>query len=245
MLEVQQHLGDGWLRAVAMSTTDGLKRGMTLVDTGKPIAVPVGKQILGRIFNVTGDLVDENAALADANLRAPIHRPAPTLGTAVVHQDQRTSRPATGRTQATHPLRQRRRHPSIRRSVQADQRRSQTHLHPLVGPEKHPHPSRDVLRQGGAGSKEERQDHEGPHASLHRPFHRRLQQLRRNPAQALRINAAGMQQRHRDDRPPEPLGQSRRDPPEAERGSRTQRTIVAEKDRCRNVHGSNRFQADK
>ena len=54
VLEVQQHLGDGWLRAVAMSTTDGLKRGMVLTDTGKSIAVPVGKQVLGRIFNVTG-----------------------------------------------------------------------------------------------------------------------------------------------------------------------------------------------
>jgi F-type H+-transporting ATPase subunit beta len=53
VLEVQQHLGDGWVRAVAMSTTDGLKRGMTLVDTGKAIAVPVGKQVLGRIFSVT------------------------------------------------------------------------------------------------------------------------------------------------------------------------------------------------
>jgi F0F1-type ATP synthase beta subunit len=67
VLEVQQHLGDGWVRAVAMSTTDGLKRGMVLTDTGKPIAVPVGKQMLGRIFNVTGDLVDENVPLADAS----------------------------------------------------------------------------------------------------------------------------------------------------------------------------------
>ena len=79
VLEVQQHLGDGWVRAVAMSTTDGLKRGMTLVDTGKAIAVPVGKQVLGRIFNVTGDLVDENVPLADASHRSPIHRPAPSL----------------------------------------------------------------------------------------------------------------------------------------------------------------------
>ena len=60
VLEVQQHLGDGWVRGVAMSTTEGLKRGMAVTDTGKPIAVPVGKQILGRIFNVTGDVVDEN-----------------------------------------------------------------------------------------------------------------------------------------------------------------------------------------
>ena len=79
VLEVQQHLGDGWVRAVSMSTSDGLKRGMTLTDTGKPIAVPVGNQVLGRIFNVTGDLVDENVALPDADKRSPIHRPAPSL----------------------------------------------------------------------------------------------------------------------------------------------------------------------
>ena len=80
VLEVQQHLGDGWVRGVAMSTTEGLKRGMAVTDTGKPIAVPVGKQILGRIFNVTGDVVDENQLdLEDEKLRAPIHRPAPDL----------------------------------------------------------------------------------------------------------------------------------------------------------------------
>jgi F-type H+-transporting ATPase subunit beta len=79
VLEVQQHLGDGWVRAVAMSSTDGLKRGLTITDTGAPISVPVGKQILGRIFNVTGDLVDENVPLADAAMRSPIHRPAPSL----------------------------------------------------------------------------------------------------------------------------------------------------------------------
>lgn len=79
VLEVQQHLGDGWVRAVAMSSTDGLKRGLAIVDTGAPISVPVGKQILGRIFNVTGDLVDENVPLANAALRSPIHRGAPTL----------------------------------------------------------------------------------------------------------------------------------------------------------------------
>ncbi len=79
VLEVQQHLGDGWIRAVAMSASDGLKRGMVLTDTGKPISVPVGKQVLGRIFNVTGDLVDENVPLADPNFRAPIHRAAPAL----------------------------------------------------------------------------------------------------------------------------------------------------------------------
>ncbi len=79
VLEVQQHLGDGWVRAVAMSTTDGLRRGMTITDTGKPIAVPVGKQVLGRIFNVTGDLVDENKPLPEASHTSPIHRVAPVL----------------------------------------------------------------------------------------------------------------------------------------------------------------------
>lgn len=80
VLEVQQHLGDGWVRGVAMSTTEGLKRGMSVTNTGKPIAVPVGKQVLGRIFNVTGDVVDENhLALEDANMTSPIHRPAPLL----------------------------------------------------------------------------------------------------------------------------------------------------------------------
>lgn len=79
ILEVQQHLGDGWVRAVAMSTSDGLKRGMEIVDTGSPITVPVGDQVLGRIFNVTGDLVDENVDLPDASKRTPIHRPAPKL----------------------------------------------------------------------------------------------------------------------------------------------------------------------
>lgn len=79
ILEVQQHLGDGWVRAVAMSTTDGLTRNMPIFDTGNPISVPVGKQVLGRIFNVTGDLVDENVAIEDASQRSPIHRLPPTL----------------------------------------------------------------------------------------------------------------------------------------------------------------------
>jgi len=79
ILEVQQHLGDGWVRTVAMSTSDGLCRGMTVTDTGAPISIPVGAQVLGRIFNVTGDLVDENTDLPDADKRSPIHRPAPTL----------------------------------------------------------------------------------------------------------------------------------------------------------------------
>src|SRR5579875_1261686 len=59
VLEVQQHLGNDWVRAIAMTTTDGLRRGATVTDTGKPIQVPVGEATLGRIFNVVGQPVDE------------------------------------------------------------------------------------------------------------------------------------------------------------------------------------------
>ena len=57
-LEVQQHLGENWVRSIAMSSTEGLKRGMKVNDTGGPITVPVGEGTLGRVFNVTGDPVD-------------------------------------------------------------------------------------------------------------------------------------------------------------------------------------------
>jgi F-type H+-transporting ATPase subunit beta len=76
--EVQQHLGDGWVRSVAMSSTDGLKRGMSATDTGAPITVPVGENVLGRIFNVTGDAVDDQDPPITEK-RYAIHRPAPTL----------------------------------------------------------------------------------------------------------------------------------------------------------------------
>ena len=78
VLEVQQHLGDGWVRAVAMSTSDGLKRGVDITDTGAPISVPVGPGVLGRIFNVTGDAVDERGPVTH-DKKYPIHRPAPAL----------------------------------------------------------------------------------------------------------------------------------------------------------------------
>src|SRR5882757_7825801 len=77
-LEVQQHLGDSWVRSIAMSTTDGLKRGMAVTDTGGPITVPVGEEVLGRIFNVTGDPVDDQPAPI-VTKRYPIHRAAPKL----------------------------------------------------------------------------------------------------------------------------------------------------------------------
>src|SRR3954454_652043 len=74
--EVQQHLGDDRVRAVAMDTTDGMSRGMEVVDTGGPISVPVGKVTLGRIFNLLGEVIDE-AGDIEVEQRWPIHRPAP------------------------------------------------------------------------------------------------------------------------------------------------------------------------
>jgi F-type H+-transporting ATPase subunit beta len=77
-LEVQQHLGEGWVRAVAMSLAEGLKRGNEVKDTGAPISVPVGEGVLGRIFNVLGNPTDEKGPVKFTK-RYPIHRPAPTL----------------------------------------------------------------------------------------------------------------------------------------------------------------------
>lgn len=78
ILEVQQQLGDGWVRTISMSSTDGLRRGMPVVDTGASITVPVGEGVLGRIFNVIGEAVDE-AGPVTYEKRYPIHRDAPTL----------------------------------------------------------------------------------------------------------------------------------------------------------------------
>jgi F-type H+-transporting ATPase subunit beta len=76
--EVQQHLGDDRVRAVAFDTTDGLARGTRVTDTGGPISVPVGERTLGRIFNVLGDTIDEGADVS-AGERWPIHRKAPAF----------------------------------------------------------------------------------------------------------------------------------------------------------------------
>jgi F-type H+-transporting ATPase subunit beta len=78
VVEVQQHLGDAWVRCVAMDATDGLRRGMEAISTGQPIAVPVGPKTLGRIFNVLGEPID-NAGPVEAEEHYPIHRPAPTF----------------------------------------------------------------------------------------------------------------------------------------------------------------------
>src|SRR5476649_1337521 len=77
-LEIQQHLGGGIARTIAMSSSEGLVRGMEVTDTGSPISVPVGAGVLGRIFNVTGDPVDNQGAVT-FDKRYPIHRPAPAL----------------------------------------------------------------------------------------------------------------------------------------------------------------------
>ncbi|MDO8576921.1 MAG: F0F1 ATP synthase subunit beta [Candidatus Daviesbacteria bacterium] len=78
VLETQQHLGEGVVRAVAMGTTDGLKRGTEVTDTGVPISVPVGEEVLGRLFNVLGEPIDQKGAVK-AKKSLPIHRLAPTF----------------------------------------------------------------------------------------------------------------------------------------------------------------------
>ncbi|MDP6605057.1 MAG: F0F1 ATP synthase subunit beta [Dehalococcoidia bacterium] len=75
--EVQQHLGNNWVRCLALDSTDGLSRGAAATDTGAPISVPVGPETLGRIFNVTGEPIDPGTPISDTTERWPIHRPAP------------------------------------------------------------------------------------------------------------------------------------------------------------------------
>lgn len=76
--EVEQHIGDDIVRAIAMESTEGLRRGIDAVDTGKPISVPVGEAVLGRLFNVLGAAIDEGAEVKSETYY-PIHRPAPTF----------------------------------------------------------------------------------------------------------------------------------------------------------------------
>ena len=82
--EVQQHLGNNWVRAVAMSSTDGLRRGMDAIDTGAPMTMPVGPGTLGRLFNVVGEPVDGLGAVKDVVRREPIHKEPPSLEEQVV-----------------------------------------------------------------------------------------------------------------------------------------------------------------
>src|SRR4029077_4628761 len=90
-LEVQQHLGDKWVRTVSMSGTEGLKRGYEVIDTGAPISMPVGEAVMGRMFDVCGNPVDERGPV-NAEKRYPIHRPAPKL----IEQDTSASILETG-----------------------------------------------------------------------------------------------------------------------------------------------------
>jgi F-type H+-transporting ATPase subunit beta len=91
VLEVQQDLGESWVRTVAMSSTEGLRRGGEVIDTGAPISVPVGEAVLGRIFNVSGDPVDEAGPVVTEK-KYPIHRSAPLL----VEQDTQAQILETG-----------------------------------------------------------------------------------------------------------------------------------------------------
>ena len=76
VLEVEQHIGENTVRAIAMDSTDGLSRGLEVTDTGKPISVPVGKATLGRMFNVLGETID-GGVLKNSDKTLPIHRKAP------------------------------------------------------------------------------------------------------------------------------------------------------------------------
>jgi F-type H+/Na+-transporting ATPase subunit beta len=78
ILEVQQHLGDNWVRTISMSGTEGLKRGFEVTDSGAPISMPVGEGVMGRVFDVTGNPVDERGPV-EAEKYYPIHRPPPPL----------------------------------------------------------------------------------------------------------------------------------------------------------------------
>jgi len=78
VLEVQEHVGNNWVRCLALLPTDGLQRGMEAIDTGKALAVPVGKATLGRLFNILGEPLDELGEVKTKD-RWPVHRPPPTL----------------------------------------------------------------------------------------------------------------------------------------------------------------------
>src|SRR5699024_5452828 len=78
IVEVAQHVGDDIVKCISMDSTDGLIRGMKAVDTGEPIAVPVGEETLGRLFDVLGNTIDGKEEVKTKK-RAPIHRPAPSF----------------------------------------------------------------------------------------------------------------------------------------------------------------------
>jgi len=87
VVEVAQHIGNNTARCIALTTTDGLVRGLDAIDTGAPIEVPVGEDILGRVFNVLGDVIDEKNDLPKEITRHPIHRKAPDFDQQQTTQD--------------------------------------------------------------------------------------------------------------------------------------------------------------
>ena len=88
MAEVAQHIGDDVVRCVALSSTDGLIRGMKALDTGAPITVPVGPEVLGRLFNVIGQTIDEKGPVKTTKT-SPIHKPAPSFADQNMKQESR------------------------------------------------------------------------------------------------------------------------------------------------------------
>lgn len=78
VLETQQHLGENRVRAVAMDSTDGLVRGQEVLDTGSPISIPVGNEVLGRMMNIIGNPIDEKGEIV-TDMKSPIHKPAPSF----------------------------------------------------------------------------------------------------------------------------------------------------------------------
>ncbi|MBL4608071.1 MAG: F0F1 ATP synthase subunit beta, partial [Pseudomonadales bacterium] len=86
VLEVQQQMGDGVVRTIAMGSTEGLKRGLDVKDTGEPIQVPVGIETLGRIMDVLGDPIDEKGPIGEKE-RASIHRKAPSFSDQAANND--------------------------------------------------------------------------------------------------------------------------------------------------------------
>jgi F-type H+-transporting ATPase subunit beta len=99
VLETAYHTGGNSVRAIAMDTTDGISRGMEVCDTGAPISVPVGKQTLGRIFNVLGDTIDGKEQ-ADRSVTLPIHRHAPEFTEQATKVERQVSRSLTSSVQS-------------------------------------------------------------------------------------------------------------------------------------------------
>ena len=129
ILEVQQHLGEGRVRCVAMEATEGMVRGMKAIDTGGPITVPVGRATLGRVLNVIGEPVDELGPVNAKEMR-PIHRQAPAFDEqSTSRRDVRDRRqghrphPAISQGRQDRPLRRRRRRQDGRHSGADQQRR--------------------------------------------------------------------------------------------------------------------------